>query len=102
MDVNEHKRLYNITLRQTLKKRSCRKNTSATEHPRESNIFALRHTFKYRSCRKNTNATEVERQCKQHYTYTQSQVQNKLVVRKNMYVSKRERLSNITLRNKLK
>jgi hypothetical protein len=38
----------------------------------------------------------------QHYTWTQSKVKEQLVVRKDMDVYEHERLSNITLRHKLK
>jgi hypothetical protein len=38
----------------------------------------------------------------QHYTQTQIEVREKLVVRKNMNVNEDERLSNITLRHRLK
>ena len=38
----------------------------------------------------------------QHYTKTQIEVKEKLVVRKNMDVNEDERLFNITLRNRLK
>ena len=38
----------------------------------------------------------------QYYTQTQIKVKEQLVVRKDMNVNKHERLSNITLRHKLK
>ena len=38
----------------------------------------------------------------QHYTQTQIKVKEQLVVRKDMDVNEHERLSNITLRHKLK
>jgi hypothetical protein len=38
----------------------------------------------------------------QHYTHTQIKVEEQLVVRKDMDVNEHERLSNITLRHKLK
>ena len=38
----------------------------------------------------------------QHYTQTQIKVKKQLVVGKNMDVNEHERLSNITLRHKLK
>jgi len=38
----------------------------------------------------------------QHYTQTQIKVKKQLVVRKDMDVNEHERLSNITLRHKLK
>ena len=38
----------------------------------------------------------------QHYTKTQIKVKEQLVVRKDMDVNEHERLSNITLRHKLK
>ena len=38
----------------------------------------------------------------QHYTLTQNQVKEQLVVRKDMDVNKHERLSNITLWHKIK
>jgi len=48
----------------------------------------------------NVDVNEYERL--QHYTQTQIKVKKQLLVRKDMDVNEHERLSNITLRNKLK
>ena len=76
MDVNEHERLSNITLRYKLSKGTvCSKKW-----------YGCRWTWKTIS----------------HYTYTQIKVKEQLVVRKDMDVNEHERLSHITLRYKLK
>jgi len=48
----------------------------------------------------NVDVNEYERL--QHYTQTQIKVKKQLLVRKDMDVNEHERLSNITLRHKLK
>jgi len=45
---------------------------------------------------------EQTRETTQHNTYTQNKIEEQLVVRNDMDVNEHERLSNITLRHKLK
>jgi hypothetical protein len=76
MDVNEHERLSNIT---------------------------LGHKFKQRTvCSKKEYGCKWTWETIQHYTRTQIQVKEQLVVRKDMDVNEHERLSNIILGHKFK
>jgi hypothetical protein len=76
MDVNEHKRLSNITLRHKLKQRN-------SLNKKEYRCKWMWETV-------------------QHYTKTHIKVKEQLVVRKDIDVNDHERLSNITLRHTLK
>jgi hypothetical protein len=75
MDVNDHEKLSNITPRHTLKKGT--------------------------ACSKKAYGCKWTWETIQHYTQTHIKVKEQLVVRKDMDVNEHERLSNITLRQKL-
>ena len=79
--VKEHERLYNITLRHTLKWRNMRD---------------------YTTLHSDTDWSKGTWETIQHYTQTQIEVKEQLVVRKNMNVTEHERLYNIRLRHRLK
>jgi Arc/MetJ family transcription regulator len=81
IEVKEHERLYNITLRHRLKWRNMRD---------------------YTTLHSDTHWSEGTWETMQHYTQTQIEVKEQLVVRKNMDVTKHERVYNITLRHRLK
>ena len=77
MDVNEHERLFNITLKTQIKVKEqlvVRKDIDVNEHERLFNITLQ----------------------------TQIKVKEQLVVRKGMGVNEHERLSNITLQTQIK
>jgi hypothetical protein len=81
MDVTKHERLSNITLRHRLKSMNMRD---------------------YTTLHSDTDWSQGTWETIQHYTQTQIEVKEQLVVRQNMDVTKHERLSNITLRHRLK
>jgi DNA-binding TFAR19-related protein (PDSD5 family) len=84
-----------------------RQNMDVTKHERLSNI-TLRHRLKsmnmkdYTTLHSDTDWSQGTWETIQHYTQTQIEVKEQLVVRQNMDVPKHERLSNITLRHRLK
>ena len=84
-----------------------RQNMDVTKHERRSNI-TLRHRLKsmnmrdYTTLHSDTDWSQGTWETIQHYTQTQIEVKEQLVVRKNMDVTEHERLYNITLRHRLK
>ena len=84
-----------------------RQNMDVTKHERLSNI-TLRHRLKsmnmrdYTTLHSDTDWSQGTWETIQHYTQTQIEVKEQFVVRQNMDVTKHERLSNLTLRNRLK
>ena len=72
------------------------------EHERLSNIILGNNSSKGTACSKKGYGCKWTWETIQHYTRTQIQVKEQLVVRKNMDVNEHERLSNIILGHKLK
>jgi hypothetical protein len=72
------------------------------EHERLSNIILGKNSSKGTACSKKGYGCKWKWETIQHYTRTQIQEKEQLVVRKNMDVNEHERLSNIILGHKFK